>query len=102
MNSKVVKEQFVESEEIMKNYYYNIEKGINVRKYLMTNIAGIKINANINEIKQFNNESYVVMRHNFGCEIGEKVNTFLNEYKAKLLWKLKHLIEKMLMQSVSL
>lgn len=53
MNSKVVKEQFVESEAIMKNYYYNIEKGINVRKYIMTNIAGIKINANINEIKQF-------------------------------------------------
>ena len=48
------------------------------------------------------NESYVVMRHNFGCEIGEKVNTFLNEYKAKLLSKLKHLIEKMLMQNVSL
>lgn len=47
MNSKVVKEQFVESEAIMKNYYYNIEKGINVRKYLMTNIAGIKINANM-------------------------------------------------------
>lgn len=191
MNSKVVKEQFVESEAIMKRYYYNIEKGINVKKYQMTNIAGIKIKANISEIKQFvetpqiffgikgklirmtnkemkkgtifiakidvngnlfkkykneyeinavirkisshkesyaihllisnntnailpnrelivqicyinDNESYVVMRHNFWCEIGEKVNTFLNEYKAKLLSKLKHLIEKMLMQSVSL
>lgn len=53
INSKVVKEQFVESEAIMKRYYYNIEKGINVKKYQMTNIAGIKIKANISEIKQF-------------------------------------------------
>lgn len=180
-----------ESEKSRKQYYYNLEKGIAVKKFLMTNYAGIKINANFSIVKQFletpqivfavkgklirstnkevkkgtiligkietnldlfrkcgkeyeinaiihkisshkefyavrlflsnntnallpnreliiqlyylnDNQSYVVMRHNFNCEIGENQKRFLNDFKEKFLVKFKAIVEKMTQKQIEL
>ena len=41
------------------------------------------------------NESYIVMRHNFFSELGKSQYDFVNNYKIKFLAKIKSLIEKM-------
>lgn len=93
-NNCIIKEYELNA-VISKVYYY--KEVISVHFLISNNYTVMLPNRElIFQLYSLNeNESYIVMRHNFFSELGKSQYDFVNNYKIKFLAKIKSLIEKM-------
>ena len=93
-NNCIIKEYELNA-VISKVYYY--KEVISVHFLISNNYTVMLPNRElIFQLYSLNeNESYIVMRHNFFSELGKSQYDFVNNYKIKFLAKIKSLIENM-------